>query len=228
MPETTVKPTIGTIFQPHGGALNIGGTRGNRGGGSPGSIGPVLPSLCLAPKQLRAAIHLASNLSERETATECGVPIAAVRRWLKLPQFTEALETATMRRLSRIEDLLLAGEREAVETLTAALSAMTTAKSGKKVVMVPDWPTRRAAADSLLNRRGERGRPVERIQQANFNINSPEIRNELAQALADPAVRAFLDQDPVFAARLRQELAELQKPLAEVQPQSDSENGRAL
>ena len=227
-PQTTVQPLIGSISQPHGGSLNPGGTRGNLGGGAPGSIGPVLSSFNLAPKQLRAAIHLASGLPERETATECGVSIAAVRRWLKLPQFTEALETATTRRLSRIEDLLLAGEHEAVETLTAALSAMTTAKSGKKVVMVPDWPTRRAAADCLLNRRGERGRPVEKIQQANFNINSPEIRNELAQALADPAVRAFLDQDPGFAARLRHELAELQKPLEEVQPQSDRINGRAI
>jgi hypothetical protein len=189
--------------------LNAGGTRGNRGGGAPGSIGPVLPSFNLAPKQLRAAIHLASGLSERETATECGVPIAAVKRWLKLPQFSQAVETATMRRLARVEDVLLEGEREAVDTLVAALTAMTTAKSGKKVVMVPDWPTRRAAADSLLNRRGERGKPVERVQQANFNINSPEIRNQLAQALADPAVRAFLDQDPVLAARLRQELTQL-------------------
>jgi hypothetical protein len=131
VPETTVEPAIGIISQPHGGALNIGGIPRNRGGGSPGSIGPVLPSLYLAPKQLRAAIHLASGLSERETATECGVPVAAVKRWLKLPQFIETLETATTRRIARVEDLLLAGEREAVETLIAALSAMTTPRVGR-------------------------------------------------------------------------------------------------
>lgn len=208
-PQTTDKPLVGSISQSHGGALNAGGTPGNRGGGSPGSIGPVLASSGLAPMQLRAAIHLASGLNERETAAQCGAPLAHVKRWTKLPSFQQALEMATARRLARMEDLLLAGEREAVETLTAALTAMTTAKSGKKVIYVPDWPTRRAAADSLLNRRGERGKPVDRIQQATMNFNSPEVRNELTQAMADRGVRVFLEKDPALAAQFRRELAQL-------------------
>jgi hypothetical protein len=76
-------------------------------------------------------------------------------------------------------------------------------------MMVPDWPSRIRAAESLLDRRSERGKPVERVQAANFNF-TPEVRNELSQALRDPAVQAMLDADPELKKQLVLELARMQ------------------
>ena len=65
------------------------------------------------------------------------------------------------------------------------------------------------AADSLLDREGRRGKPVEKVQQANFNFNTQEVRNELVQAIMDPGVRKWLDQNPEIKAQLQCELHQL-------------------
>jgi hypothetical protein len=120
-----------------------------------------------------------------------------------------AVQEATHSYVGRIQALLLEGEVRASQTLIAALDAMMPAKSGSKVIMVPDWPSRIRAADSLLDRRSERGKPVERVQAANFNF-TPEVRSELSQALHDPVVKQMLDEDPDLKRRLVLELARLQ------------------
>lgn len=91
----------------------------------------------------------------------------------------QATEEATRLHVAKVQDMLLEGEAHAVQTLISALEATTTAKSGKRVVVVPDWPSRIKAAESLLNRRGERGKPIDRVRSANLNSNTPEVRIQL-------------------------------------------------
>ena len=56
-----------------------------------------------------------------------------------------------------------------------------------------------------------RGKPVERVEQANLTLTleGREGRNELVQALRDPGVRAWLDTQPELSAQIAQELAGL-------------------
>jgi hypothetical protein len=178
------------------------------GPGVVGTIGPVLPSGFM-PVQWGAITYLASGLSAGETAKRCGVSRNTVAKWLQDPRFVRAVQEGTKSYVGRIQALLLEGEVRASQTLIAALDAMMPAKSGSKVTMVPDWPSRIRAADSLLDRRSERGKPVERVQAANFNF-TPEVRSELSRALHDPAVQQMLDGDPDLKRRLVLELARMQ------------------
>jgi hypothetical protein len=167
------------------------------------------------PAQVHAAVYLASGLSAGETARRCGLSRSTVTRWLQNPRFALAVREATQTHVGRIQALLLEGEIRASQTLIAALDAMTPTKSGSKVVMVPDWPSRIRAADSLLDRRSERGKPIERVQSENVNWNPGEMRSELASALHDPAVQKLLRDDPQLKSRLMLELVRMQPTAAE-------------
>lgn len=55
---------------------------------------------------------------------------------------------------------------------------------------------RLAAVTRLLDMRGVRGKPVERVQQQNTNVTGREaVEIELAKALRDPTVRDWIDRE---------------------------------
>jgi hypothetical protein len=174
-----------------------------------GTLGPILPGSGLMPVQHAAALHMAAGLTNTEVAKRCGVGRRTVAQWRQDRRFLRAVEEATQAHLSHLHALLVEGEVRAVQTLIAGLAATMPAKSGSKLVMVEDWNARLRAAESLANRRGERGKPVERVQAANLNF-TPEVRSELSQALRDPVVQQMLDADPDLKRRLVLELAQMQ------------------
>jgi hypothetical protein len=176
-----------------------------------GTIGPVLPSGFM-PVQWGAITYLASGLSAGETAKRCGVSRNTVSKWLQDGRFMRAVQEATLSYVGRIQAFLLEGEVRASQTLIAALDAMMPAKSGSKVMMVPDWPARIRAADSLLDRRSERGKAVDRVQAQHLNLNQTDVRSELARALHDPEVQQMLRENPELQKQLVSELAQSQGP----------------
>ncbi len=198
------------VPQPHGGAIYQGGLIGNRGGSSQRAeeLGPLLPDSGLRPRQSRVVIWLAGGYSIREAAERCDLPVPTVKRWLKDPAFVQAVQQATDRHAGLVRSMLLEGEREAAATVVEALHATTHLKVGKELREMPNWDIRVRAALSLLDRGGERGKAVDRVQQANLNVDvTPEA---LHRALRDPGVRTWLDHKPDLKARVAQELRELE------------------
>jgi hypothetical protein len=161
------------------------------------------------PVQHAAALHLAAGLTNTEAAKRCGVGRATIAKWRQDRRFLRAVEEATRVHLGQLHALLVEGEVRAVQTMIAGLAATMPAKSGSKLVMVENWDVRLRAAESLANRRGERGKPMERVQAANFNFTA-EARSELASALHDPAVQKMLKENPDLQRQLISELARMQ------------------
>lgn len=176
----------------------------------------MLPTYNLTTVQVACVRQLALGKKAKEIRRQFQVSSKMWGEWVRDPNFLAAVEAKIGRLESLVEAGLKEAELDAVATLHQALGAEVPVKQqGGRIKYLPDWSNRIRAAISLLDRRGERGKPVERVQQANFNFNTPEIRNELVTALADPGVRAFLDADPEFAARFRKEVAQLLLPPAE-------------
>ena len=174
-----------------------------------GTIGPILPGSGLMPVQHAAALHLAAGLTNTEVAKRCGVGRATIAKWRLDRRFLRAVEEATRVHLGQLHVLLVEGEVRAVQTMIAGLAATMPAKSGSKLVMVENWDARLRAAESLANRRGERGKPMERVQAQTFSYTS-EIRSELSSALHDPAVQKMLRESPDLQRQLVIELARMQ------------------
>ena len=60
---------------------------------------------------------------------------------------------------------------------------------------------RLAAAESLLDRAGQRGKPADKSQIATLSLNKP-LDESVRNALSDPGVRAYLEQKPELAKML--------------------------
>lgn len=188
---------------------------------------PRLPDYGLTSIQVVCARELSKGRKATDVRKQYMIEASMWTSWVKDPAFIAAISTRLHRLDQLVEDNLKDGEAQASATLIAALGAETPVKhKDGKIRMHPNWEVRVRSAISLLDRRGERGKPVERVQAATQNWNVTEVRSELSQALADPAVRAFLAADPVFAERLRQELLQLppasEGPCPEPPPPSPS------
>jgi hypothetical protein len=182
---------------------------------------PHLPDYGLTSIQVVCARELSKGRKATDVRKQYMIEASMWKQWIKDPMFTNAVSRRLHRLDQLVEDNLKDGEAQASATLIAALGAETPVRhKDGKVRMHPNWEVRVRSAISLLDRRGERGKPVERVQAATQNWNITEVRSELSQALADPAVRAFLAADPAFAERLRQELRQL--PPAQEAPCPDS------
>ena len=174
---------------------------------------PTLPLYGLTSVQMVCVRELAKGRKSKEVRRQFGISAAMWAEWNRDRMFIQALENTILRHDQIVEEALKEGELQASATLIQALAAEVPIKQkGGRIKYLPDWSNRVRAAISLLDRRGERGKPVERVQQANFNFNTQEVRNEITQALADPGVRQFLMQDPTLAAQLRKELSQLALP----------------
>lgn len=130
--------------------------------------------------------------------------------WMHNPDFLAQIKNRVERLDKVVEDTLVEGEQKAAAALILALAATTPLKlANGKYHFRPDWDIRVKAAISLLDRQGQRGKPVDRALQATSHVNPNTIAKELGAALSDPAVRQFIAEDPKFAAEFRRELAAL-------------------
>lgn len=177
---------------------------------------PYLPGYQLTSLQVICARELAAGRKAIDIKKQFGVTALMWRNWMDNPNFLAAVESRLHRLDQIVEGVLKDGEVQASAVLVAALSAVTPVRHRDgKIRLYPNHEVRTRAAISLLDRQGQRGKPIERVMQNNLNTNSNEVRNEVAMALADPSVRAFLEADPVFAARLREQLLQLPPPQEE-------------
>lgn len=164
-------------------------------------------STSLSALQMVCARRLADGEKAADVRKAYGVPPTTWKKWLVNPKFIAAVESRIVRADEITLQGLAEGELKGMATLVSALEAEKPVKhKDGKIRMHPDWDARVRAAISLLDRRGERGKPVERRVQGNVDMTSDSVRNELVGALADPTVQKFLRDNPETAARLRNEL----------------------
>lgn len=169
-----------------------------------------MPGLHLSSLQIVCARECAAGKSAGYLRKHYGISKGVWDGWEANPDFIAEIQHRLHRADQIVEDTLKEGEGKAAATLILALGATTPLKlKSGKFHFRPDWETRVKAATSLLDRRGERGKPVDRALQATGHFNPATVAKELGAALSDPAVRAFIDQDPKFAAQFRRELAAL-------------------
>lgn len=140
----------------------------------------------LSPVQHLAIRYLASGVSQTQTAIKLKLGKTHVKKWLESDEeFKAELKRATADHAGVVEAMLIAGEREAAETLMSALKAESRG--------VPNWNVRLNAALSLLDRAGQRGRAVEKQQIAQVVARAqPDVEAALQRALRDPGVRNWL------------------------------------
>lgn len=163
--------------------------------------------------QLVVARELAKGRDARTVRRQFGITTGAWATWFKDPAFLDQVQRKVERFDALVEETLAEGEIEAASTLVQALAATSPIKrKDGSILQFPNWDVRVRAAVSLLDRRGERGKPVERQLGATLNIKSGDIAKQLAGALADPAVQQFLQHDPALAKQLQRELAQLAPP----------------
>lgn len=173
---------------------------------------PFLPHFGLTSLQVVCTIELSKGRKAIDIKKQFNITNEMWVSWQKNPRFTEHVTDQLIQREAIVRDVLREGEVQASATLLGALAAEVPMRhKDGKIRLHPNWEVRVRAAISLLDRQGQRGKPVERVQSANTNtnINTAEVRNEISAALADPAVRAFLEADPTFAASLRAQLLRL-------------------
>lgn len=140
----------------------------------------------ISPIQRLAITHLAAGWSDERVAAELKIAKGQVAKWRRIDAgFKSELEKATLNHAASVEALLIAGEREAAETLLLALKAESRG--------APNWTVRLNAALSLLDRAGQRGRAIEKQQIAQVVARAqPDVEDALRRALRDPGVRSWL------------------------------------
>jgi hypothetical protein len=152
--------------------------------------------LTISPIQRLMIKYLASGMDPELVASRLQLPVTLLKSWTRRPEIETALVEAVQEHEDLVEAMLLAGEREAANTLIEALGAMT--EGGK-----PAWRVRVTAALSLLDRAGMRGRALEK-QQIQQTVLSTSTEDVLKAALRDPSVRAWISTDEKFAPLLRE------------------------
>ena len=171
------------------------------------------------PQEVRVAQTMARH---GQSAAEVTTRMGARPKWVAGALRHEAAVTITAEAMiAQIEARLREGECAAAETLRYALEAEMPVITETGLVMVPDWGARLRAANSLLDRAGQRGKAVERIvkkvaseiRSEIYRISGTAEEDRLRGALADPGVRAWLDQHTELRGQLQQ-MPVLPAPLA--------------
>jgi CRP-like cAMP-binding protein len=151
--------------------------------------------MAITPVQRLAAQRLGAGQTAIEVAEILRIPYSTVRAWVRNPDVAQAIQEAAIEHAQLVEAMLLAGEREAANTLLEALKAVNSKGD-------PDWKVRVAAALSLVDRAGARGKPVERTQLQAMVAGKADVQEALSKALKDPGVRAWIKSDPDYAKML--------------------------
>lgn len=136
-------------------------------------------------RKRRIARYLAFGRPVAEIAKKLGTNPTQVYRWINEDDtIREHLQRFASSADKAVEDTLIEGERKAALVLEELAEHATSEK------------VRLEAAVSLLDRAGKRGRPVERIDQRSLQFQVADSARAIRAALADPAVRAWLQTQP--------------------------------
>lgn len=185
------------------------------------SDGAYLPAFGLTSLQVVAAIELSKGRKAIDIKRQFNISDQMWRSWQKNRRFLEYNTSLLQQRESVVIEILKDAELQAAAVLAGALNADSPMRhKDGKIRLYPNWEVRTRAAISVLDRKGERGKPIERVASSNVNHNVP-AQGEVAQALNDPAVKAFLAGNPAFEQKLR---GELQQLAAGGEPVEASEN----
>lgn len=103
-----------------------------------------------------------------------GVAETTLNDWEKLPEWHAFVMDLAERHAETMEDLLSDAERQAVAAMT-------------ELLVSPDHDVRFKAAESILNRAGKRGKPVDQMEQRSIAMTG-DLNKTLQQALRDPTV----------------------------------------
>jgi len=133
----------------------------------------VIPFRWTHQKRL-AATYLGLGYTDQRVQKALAIGPETLKRWREFPEFTELVENLADQHHDAMAGLLADGERMAVTTMIELLNS-------------PNDKVRMQAAESLLNRAGKRGKPVEKqeVQSVEFKGDVSEALN---RALRDPGV----------------------------------------
>ena len=172
----------------------------------------------LSVQQLRAIRLLAAGTNGKRTAELVGVTEMTMVNWKKEPEFKRHLVGLFERHNEVMRQTLLEGELEAATALREALTA--TDGEGN-----PQWKPRIQAATRLLDGRGERGKPMEEIQNRLTYIGGDDLGVALGRALRDPAVKAWIQTQPNILRAIPAETIEAEFTVEEIPALEDGLKG---
>jgi hypothetical protein len=115
------------------------------------------------------------------------ITMPTLRSWRREDEFNAAYEELVEKHDSLMSGELLEGELEALKIAREALHAYD--KEGS-----PNWEIRLRASFRLLDAAGRRGKPAEKVEQTTNTTVVSRHENELAEALRDPTVRAWIEK----------------------------------
>lgn len=141
------------------------------------------------------ALLAAHGRSRDEIAKEFGVDATTVYRRLNRPEVLAMMEEFMLKSEAALADILVHGEKRAAETLVELLA------SG-------DDDVRYKAAVRLGDMAGSPGKPAEKVEMKQLHLSGNAADVAFANALRDPAVRAYLAEHKQTAAELRKYLPE--------------------
>lgn len=139
----------------------------------------------LSPVKRRAIRLLATATPIREICTKLDVTAHTFRGWRAEPEFQQALDDLIEKHDAIMSENLLEGELEALRVVRDGLGALD--QKGE-----PAWDIRMKAAFRLLDAAGRRGKPAEKSEAVVTTVS--QGNEELAMALRDPSVRAWLEK----------------------------------
>lgn len=131
----------------------------------------------------RAAKYLALDVPIAQVARLVGLSRQTIHNWLGQEDFRALIERFTTEHVALLEDILLAGEKQAAITLTELLNS-------------ENEEVRFKAATRLLDMRGMRGKPAEKLEARTLELKG-DLNETLAQLLREPAVRKLLQGQSV-------------------------------
>jgi hypothetical protein len=144
-----------------------------------------------------AAAYLGLGYDEKKVRKLVHLSAQQLNRWLKQPEFVQAIEAAAEEHAEAVTQMLKLGEARAVQTLIDAMDAeRPVIVAGSRFDNMPDWEIRTKAAMTFLDRKGERGRPTEQKTATITHNLDGDLAARLKAALADPGVQAKLKALP--------------------------------
>lgn len=155
--------------------------------------------MTLSPKQLRAVRLYVAGLTRNDVAERVAVSISTLKRWEAQDEFVAEVEAWQQRLGEALHEGLVEAERKALGVLMEAMDAEDLVHIGEgNVVAKPNWAIRVKVAQDFLNRRGQRGKPVEKSEQHVTELKG-DLGELLTAALRDPGVRAAMTDVPALS-----------------------------
>lgn len=135
----------------------------------------------LSPSDKYVAEARAKGLRHKQIAEELGVPVGSIHGILMKQKVKKRIVDLQQRNEAEVIDLLRTGEVLAADFMNSVLADEEVSPELKFKV-----------AESLLDRMGLRGRPVERKMEQSLTFTG-NVDQAVARALADPGVKSWLE-----------------------------------